>query len=274
MDRVEQEVGTQLHGIRQFLSDTVLQPLVSVELEPAVVDMSTTAQQIVSRYRLAGRDQLAAHTARPIDEPSDLISLQLHESAVNNLVQRLGLDGETFDSASLRQQLESVLGIRTATQEIAGDATFRFAKTGGVQAHFKNGEIVIELRLASLQLGKGKTWRNLVIETTYVPAYEGMRLVLTQKDGIELSGKRLRLGDQIAIRAAFKVVLEPEVTIAMMPRVLESRMGADALRIARLSIVDGWVGLAINENLNFRGGSAPSFASEPAWPQRRSFPVR
>ena len=263
MERVEQEVGTQLHDIRQYLNDSVLQPLVSIELEPEIVDMSTTTQQIVSRYRLAGRDQLAAHTARPIDQPTDLVSLQLHQSAINNLIQRMGLDGETFDAASLRAQLESVTGFPTATEELAGDATFRFAKRGGVQVSFRNGEVQIELRLASLQLGRGKTWRNLVVQTTYVPTYEGMRLVMLQKDGIELAGKRLKLGDQIAIRAAFKVVLEPEYTLGMMPRALENRMGANAVRIDRLSIADGWIGIAINENLNFRANDRETFATQP-----------
>ena len=263
-ERVEQEVSTQLHDIRQFLNDSVRQPLVSIELEPEIVDMSTTSQQIISRYRLAGRDQLAAHTARPVDRPTDLVSLQLHQSAINNLIQRMGLDGETFDATSLRTQLESVIGIATASDEIAGDATFRFAKNGGVQVRFHNGEIQIELRLASLQLGRGKTWRNLVIQTTYVPTYYGMRLVLVQKDGIELSGKRLKLGDQIAIRAAFKVVLEPDYSLSIMPRALETRLGSDAIGIDRLSIVDGWFGIAINENLNFRPGVDKTLAAEPS----------
>jgi len=55
-------------------------------LRPEAVDMQTTEDRLIARYRLAGFEQAGAFTPRPQAPADSLLSIQVHESMLNNIV--------------------------------------------------------------------------------------------------------------------------------------------------------------------------------------------
>ena len=55
--------------------------------------ISFEKDRMTLRGRLASPDQLASNTARPQARADSLLSIQVHESAMNNFVSQLGLEG-------------------------------------------------------------------------------------------------------------------------------------------------------------------------------------
>ncbi len=73
---------------------------------------STSEDRAVMRFRLAGQEQLAAYTPRPRAPSDSLVSLQVHQSALNNALERLELDGRTFQLPELFEHLAEKMGRR------------------------------------------------------------------------------------------------------------------------------------------------------------------
>ena len=82
-----------------------LQPLHKLALNPVALDMQTTEERMVARYRLAGFHQLAAHTPRPQAPANSVLSVQIHESALNNLLDQFGWAGREANFRDLHREL-------------------------------------------------------------------------------------------------------------------------------------------------------------------------
>jgi len=104
--RVEKEIAKGIQTVRQSANKNLLEPLIAMDLEPTPMQLATTESEIVIRYRLAGRDQLAANTARPASSTQSMIAFQMHQSLINNAIARLGLNGESFNSQELADHLQ------------------------------------------------------------------------------------------------------------------------------------------------------------------------
>ncbi|MCP3691648.1 MAG: hypothetical protein GY917_05610, partial [Planctomycetaceae bacterium] len=109
--RVDEQVDSYLDWMREYTYVNLLQPLVALELEPDPIETKTTEQDVVMRYRLAGRDQMGASSARPVPLENNLLSMQIHETAINNLLQRIELAGKQFSIPELKTHLQDVFSL-------------------------------------------------------------------------------------------------------------------------------------------------------------------
>src|SRR5262249_15174732 len=100
-DRADEEV----ERLKQQLHDRLTGPLQDAGLELTPIELATTNERIAARLRLAGDDQLGAHTPRPRAPADSLASLQIHESAFTNATASLGLDGKTYTAPELQKTL-------------------------------------------------------------------------------------------------------------------------------------------------------------------------
>ena len=94
--QVDEEANARLQRLNESLDRRVLQPLSDLSLSTTVIDAHTTRRRATMRLRLAGEDQIAGHTPRPRALANSLASCQIHESALNNALQRMELAGGTF----------------------------------------------------------------------------------------------------------------------------------------------------------------------------------
>lgn len=246
--RIEQEVETQLNQATEFLQQDLLQPLIAMDLEPDAHEMSTTDEEIVIRYRLAGRDQMAANTARPSSVRGSLYNMQFHQSAMNNFIMRVDLKGETFSTQELVDHLEEILGVQISSEDTNHEAEFVFAQLDPIRVDFQNDRVTISLNLKSFRLGKGKRWINLSVKSTYVPQVTGSAITLVQeKPGLNLTGKNLKLRDQLAVRTIFEALFKGTYQFQAIPTQLASRLNSSTLAISQLEIDNGWVGISVSD---------------------------
>lgn len=269
--RVEQEVNQIVNVFRRGLHEKVLSRLISMDLEPETVQLSTSERRITGRYLIAGRDQMAAWQPRPTDFESDLLTVQFHQSAINNLIERFGLNGNKFDPISLGRHVEAITGIPYMPENAEAEATFEFAKYDGVRVDFEDGLASITFSFKKFQIGKGRPWKNIAVTAHFVPKYIGTRIVLDRKNVFEVkktSSKKksdLRLGDQMAIRGAFKVILDEQYAFDIVPAAVREKIPNLALGIDRFSLADGWCGVAL-ENASELGQPIPIVAPEEVVP--------
>ncbi|MDB4766588.1 hypothetical protein OAG71_02750 [bacterium] len=247
--KLQEGVESQVAQMQAYLKVNLLEPLISMDLNPEALQLATTNQRLIMRYRLAGIDQMAADSPRPADSNYDYLSLQLHQSLLNNTIERIEIESETFTPESLLKHLSEVIGFNpeNAKADSKHEAEFVFANYDAIRVDFVDGKIRIELNLKSLRVGKGKTWRNITISSTYVPTVVGSQVKLAQEGMIGVKGKRFRIGDQIAVRAIFNVVLPDSYEFDAVPKKLAQRLNGYALVISKLNIADGWVGLTYDE---------------------------
>ena len=248
--RVDEQVDTYLDLMREYAYVNLLQPLVALGLEPDPIETRTTEQDLIVRYRLAGRDQMGASSARPVPLEDNLLSMQIHETAMNNLLQRIELAGQRFSIPELKSHLQDVFSLPqedASDLEIRADAEFVFASFDPLRVDFEEGGLALTINLKSLRLGKkGKTWQNLSIRALYYPEVEQTQIVLLQDpDGVSLRGKRLRLGDQLAIRTIFTSLFDDRYEFNVLPEALAERLGDPTFKIGQFVLSDGWAGVSL-----------------------------
>ena len=257
-ERVEDSARQQLNdGVQEkvammqaYLKTNLLEPLVAMDLDPEALQTATTPHRLVMRYRLAGLDQMAANSPRPMDAESDYMGVQLHQSLLNNMIERIDISAGSFTPDTLMAHLADVIGFNpnAAPTDDKHDASFVFAKYDPIRIDLQEGKVRIELNLKSLKVGKkGKTWRNITIASSYTPHTIGSQIHLAQHSPIEVKGRRFRLGDQIAVRAIFTVVLPKEYTFQTIPAQLQQNLNGFSLAIEQLNIADGWAGVTFSE---------------------------
>jgi len=250
-ERLDEEVERQVTQLRDKFETRVHQPLVQLGLDPEAVDMQTTEQRLIARYRLAGEEQLAAFTPRPRAPSDTLLSVQIHESALNNTVGALKLGAH---SSSLRQLFQEVadkfrIPNYQVPDDVPDDVTIRMAAMEPIRFGFAEDRIHIRLRIARLVADR-RSWRNFEVRATYAPQTDGLHARLVRDGYIKLKGYRLSFGDQIALRGVFSKVLPKEPDVDIVGQTLGKDPRLQQLVVSQFVMRDGWIGVA------FRGGDA------------------
>lgn len=265
--RVEEEIAKQVDVVRAAANKNLLQPLIALDLNPTPLGLKTTESEIEIRYRLAGRDQMAANTARPATSNRSMVTIQLHQSLVNNVIARLGLNGGSFTGQELAKHLQDVLGldVDASSDENQEDAQFKFAELDPIRIDFKDGRVNVVINLDSLQVGgAAKPIRRLSITAAYTIEADGMQVRLTQDDTgtrVTSRGKRLRLGDRAVVSTVMKMLFEPSYSLNALPKKFRERPQAQSLVISSLIVYNGWLAVEMDDVLVVQ--SAPIERSKP-----------
>ncbi|MDA7859238.1 hypothetical protein N9A76_02075 [Mariniblastus sp.] len=251
-EQMREQVGEQLQVLRELAYTKLFQPLFGMDLEPEPKQLSTTEDQMVVRYRIGGRDQMAANTARPLDRASSLMSFQLHQSAINNAISRIGLNGNKFTVDELVEHLKEFVGAGDSAEPRAKSdkhAEIGFAYFDPILVEFQEDQLKVTLNLKSLKIGeKGKVWKNVSLTAAYRFVRDGMKIQLQQNDdGTRIRGKRLRFGDKAAISTVMKVLFKKEYSVASLPEKIAQRIDTSQLEISQLSVSDGWLAVSVDD---------------------------
>lgn len=255
--KFDNEVATKLAGGREALYNQVVGKLAALNLHPQVVGMSSTDHTALVRYRVANESQLGAHTPRPQSQPGSMMCAQVHETAVNNFVERLGFDGQQMRVEDLIVAVSKKLGFKdqSVPDNLPEDVTLQFAAKDCLRIFFDDDQVRVSLRLAKLQHGE-KVWRNFAVTASFRPEVKGFSFSLLRDGSIGLEGKRIRFRDQIALRAIFSKVFSNDRPLVLQPPNVSKDPRFADLRISQLSIDDGWIGLAV-------GAKPKQFATNP-----------
>ena len=244
--RIDSESQERLGKVSDRLQQRVLLPLDTLLLNPQLIDAETTEKRFKIRLRLAGDDQLGANTPRPWAPADSLASFQLHQSAVNNLLDRLNLAGRKFTMPQLAKHVTDRLNLAQPwqTNPSHDDVKITFAKKDPVVVSLQDGEATLVLSIAKLSKSP-RVWKDFRVRIVYRPTFDGPSAELARDGIIHLKGDRLSTGAQIALRAIFTKTFRKQRPLPLLPERLRTDPNLADLGITQLVIVDGWLGLAL-----------------------------
>jgi hypothetical protein len=245
--RVDADAEARLAEMEARLKDRVGKPLDRLALFAMPIELETSSSRLIGRYRLAGDLQLGAHTPRPLAPADSLLSVQVHESAVNNALARLALAGRETDVAGLFREVLSSFGAseQPIPDDLPEDITMRLADEEPVRIDLLDGQARVTVRLNYLKTDD-RTWRNITSRAYYEPQRNGLTARLVRTGAVELTGDHLRMRDQLALRAIFCKVFTERRTLELMPARIAQSERLQSLQVSQLVVRDGWLGFALS----------------------------
>ena len=248
-ERVDRETTEQISAAAKRLNDEVLGPMDSLRVDPTMIAAETTEKRFSMRIRLAGPDQLGGHTPRPQAPADSLASVQIHESMLNNVLERLELDGQTFDLAGLGRRLAQRLhGYQPKPVDPdQEDVKISFAAKDAIHVRCNDGRLEITLAIARLSKGTRK-WKDFQVRALYRPVVRGRAVDLARDGIVQLispTDRRMNAGAQIALRGVFSKVFSQKEPIHATPESFVKNPKLEGVVVTQFVIDDGWIGAAI-----------------------------
>ncbi len=227
------------------LQQRIIGPLQRLNLNPMVVAMKTTDRRLTIRYRVANELQMAAHTPRPRAPTDSLMSMQLHQSAINNTIGQIGLSERTWKLPELYQRLGEVFQQTQwkIPEDVPTDITIRFAQTRPVTVELVDGKLKLTLRIAELRQPGRLHIERFMVTSSYVPLADGLTAELIRDGVVEIVSSR----DRIPLRLIFAKVFVSRPEIPLISESWSSDKRAEGLAVSQVEIRDGWLAVAISE---------------------------
>ena len=251
------------------MRNKVWQPLVGLGLEPTPMALETTPTQATVRLRLAGEGQLGAHTPRPRAPDEALLSLQVHESSVNNASERLGLAGRTMSLEALITLICERLGIPPRIpDDLPEGVSITFAAEEPLRVECRDGLVHLRVKLDALESGR-RNWYDIVARVAYRPAGSGAQVVLEREGPVQLGGPGHQGRMEIALRTVFGKVFAKERPVKILPDTIAMHPRLADARAVQATCAEGWFALALAATTQ---AEAP--AGQPAAERAASQPLR
>jgi hypothetical protein len=254
-ERIDAEVRERLHEVVDRLNKRVFDPLNTLALDPQMIAAKTDADRFTMRLRLGGEDQLGSHTPRPQAPAGSLASLQIHESVINNGIERLQLDGRTFSVPELSQHVAACLHCPAPfpTNPDNEDAMVTFAERNPIVVRCRDGKLELTLSIAKLKKSP-HVWRNFQVRAYYKPEVRGRSAQLVREGVIEFPGPR---NVSLALRGVFAHALSSKIPWKLIPEKLLNQPKLQNAAITQFDIVGGWIALSL--------GPRPQTATRRPW---------
>jgi hypothetical protein len=220
-------------------------PLASLGLEPTPVSLESTSSVATMRLRLAAGGQIAAHTPRPRAPTDTQMSMQLHESAVNNAIERMELAGERFSLESLARHVCERLGSEPRVpDDLPEGVEVTFAATDPIRVTCHDGLIQVRVALEAIESGR-RNWYDVVVQVAYRPAIAGPQVFLERDGPVRISGPGHQGRMEIALRTIFSKIFPKERPIPVVPERIVRHPRLDGMRAVQAVSQDGWFALAL-----------------------------
>jgi len=246
-DQLNEELNEKVQAWQDKLHSKVLHPLTRFGLEPTIVDMQTSAEKVQGRFRTAGLSQLAAHTPRPSAPLNSVLNAQIHQTAINNMVRKMGFGGRDLTPDQLLTLLSAKFAApkRKMDEDLPMDIVFRFDEDDPIRVNFEDGMVQLILKLETLRVDS-KTWRDLEISAHYAPTSIDWNAEFVRESTVSIHrDRRLSFRDQIALRGIFLKVLSKGQTLRLFPEKAVSDLRLKSFELNQLAIHEGWLALSL-----------------------------
>ena len=253
-EETDQELDKQLHqklsAAEDQLQHTFIGPLERLQLNPIVVSMQTSEERLTVRYRVANEGQMAAHTTRPRAPGDSLVSMQIHQSAINNALAQLGLSEQSWTLPELCEKLAAVFDQSpwTLPEDVPKDVTVRFAPTRPVTVELRDGKLELTLRIAELNHPERKlNFQRFIIKASYVPVASGLNAALVREGVVSVDGPRLGFSEKIPLRGIFGTVFSARSSLSLIHSQWLKDPRAEGLAVSQVEVRDGWLSVAVSD---------------------------
>jgi hypothetical protein len=259
--RMDNEANAKLANLDERFHQKVMEPIERFGLSFEPIDMNTTSERATMRLRLAGEPQLGAHTPRPSAPSDSLVSVQLHESAFNNALLGLGLDGKRLTAAELHTLLADKLR-RPAEPEpvdLPRGAKVEFAEHDAVRLVCREDRVELILEIVELRHGRDSI-RGVGVHAFFRPVVDGLDIKLVRDGTLQFDGAHLRAGPRVVLHSVFGKLLPKDQELPILAAKLSDDPRFKGLMVTQLVIDDGWVAMSIG----------PALPNRVAWRTRDS----
>jgi hypothetical protein len=248
MRQIDEQTELRLNNLIERARNRVWGPLTGMGLTPRPVQLTTEPERALARLRVADAGQLAAHTPRPQAPSNSLASVQVHESTLNNVFEKLALDGREFTVPELQQYLAEQLRLPEwkPGEPPQEDVLLVFAERDPVRVRFKDG--LVEIRISFAEFIRGRSgWQDFTALVRYRPSLEGMKAQLAREGIIELIGADLSSRDRLQLQPVFNKVFTRSKPIAVLGERLAADPRLKGVEVNQFLAEEGWLALAISE---------------------------
>ena len=253
--QLDREVAQKLEKAKQDFQVKMVDPLRKLNLEPTAVDLETTPERLIARYRVAGREQVSAHTPRPQAPGDSVLSVQVHESALNNVLEKLHLAGRHVALEDLYREMTTRFNPGKSVEvpeDLPQNVFVTFADEDPVRVDCQDGRVRLTIRIRELAQGAKNRWTNFMVRGYYGPSADQLDANLEREGIIELipDPDPIRLGEQVVLRGIFARVLSRNRKLQIINKQIAESPELKNEQVTQFVIHDGWIGVAL-------GPSAP-----------------
>ncbi|MHB8897687.1 MAG: hypothetical protein ACYC6Y_02955 [Thermoguttaceae bacterium] len=243
--QIDEEIDARLGELNLRLKNRLLDPLAAMSLRPEVDKAETTVSRMSMQLHLAAVTQLGANTPRPWAPSDSVLSFQLHQSALNNVLLGLKLDGATMTIKELRDLIGKRFNRPELLEETTehDDALITFAAIDAARIDFTEDRIAVSLGVSRLRAG-ARQWSDFRVRACY-RLQSGPQSASLVRDGVvELVGP-MRMGSQIALRSIFSKTFAKGREFPIVPAEMAADPRLQGLEVTQLSADEGWFALAV-----------------------------
>ena len=243
--QLDSEIGPRLNRMVNKFETNQLAMLDRLGLELVPVEMATTRERVVARMRLGSPEQLGAHTPRPRDPIDSWFSLEIEQSALNNYLERLDLDGRTFELAELFRWLNKKMNRKQPANldDLPEGVRMKFADRDAVRLRASQDRIELTLSFAELTQD-ARRFTDFSVRTTFQPEIHERQAVFVRDSAISLDGKNLRARTRVPLLTIFSKVFARKREIQLLDDKLTQDLRLSDLAITQFEVADGWISLA------------------------------
>ncbi|MCA9010093.1 MAG: hypothetical protein KDB01_10130 [Planctomycetaceae bacterium] len=242
-------------------NSTLNQVLASLERRGVGPD-STSARSSNTHMALSTRTIGVSRLGGSLQPPSALIAtgaaVQLHESALNNAIDALGLQGRTILEKDLARELEIALtdlfqrpikltdGVPQPAEKDAEPeppTSFVFSNSDPIRVHFENNQITLVLRAGVLQEGKDEIPEQIITIPIDMSLQGGKVVLEPGKIGVASKEETDRL-KQITRANQIRRILSRRLIRREMSPTIDVQAAGDKtllLTVTMIQLMDGWL---------------------------------
>lgn len=245
--RIDRDVEAGLVRMENNFRQQVVGSLVRWGLDPSIVSMQTTESRATARFRLAGAEQLASHTSRPLALSDSLSSMQVHESVFNNFLVNLELTNRTWVLPELYDHIQRRVSRAkpVSVPELPENVSVRFSDLDPVVVQFRDDRIHVMVSLAEVQQAD-RSWENVEFHTKYQIVADGMQLKLKRDGQVSLRGDHSGRVD-VVLRTIGSKLFPRDEALKLLPESFLANERIRGLVWSQVQLENGWFGLCIAE---------------------------
>ncbi|MGY8734214.1 MAG: hypothetical protein ACKVK0_18945, partial [Pirellulales bacterium] len=241
-ETLDEKVTTGIVKVDGQFNDRWLEPMRQLQLSPVATQLRTTKDQLVVDYRLAGVDQLAAYGFRPEILGDSLVSIQVHESAMNNLLHKLALDGTSGKLRDVMSTVAEQLGFTDyeVPAEVSETVTVKLITRDAIRIRFYNGRVQLLMQFKELRNNR-IAWKNFAVLVEFFPQLDSINGNLKREGVLQIIGRSLRLGDRIALQTIFNKVIPSTRSMSLLGSSIAEHANFADTRIVTFQVQHGWL---------------------------------
>ena len=244
---LDRQLDENLVQAERELASRLVGPLERLNLNPLVVAMNTTEDRLSIRYRVANEAQMAANSPRPRAPSDSLLSMQVHQSAINNTIAQIGLSGREWTLPELYARLgDAFQGSRwTLPEDMLSDVAdikIRFADSRPATVELVDGKLRLTLRIAHFSQGDRFHIERFIVSSNYIPVASGMTAELIRDGVVEIVSNH----DRLKLRVIFAKIFVSNPQIPLISESWAKDPRSEGLAVSQVDIRDGWLAVAIS----------------------------